>query len=68
MNVKSYNQKIDDGPSKGNYNPLPKDPKPTIERILYRILKKDERHLNILTQSPHIYGLPKIHKTTDADD
>ena len=71
MNVETYNQKIEDVLQKGNYTILTKDPTTTVERKIYRTLKKHERYIPDKTRTaltphhskpPHLYGLPKIHK------
>ena len=73
MNKTDYKEKLASMVNNGTYSKLKRNPAPSTERKLTKILKKNKdrgyltdsqyRYLNQHhSKVPHIYGLPKIHK------
>lgn len=71
MDTEQYEEKLKQTLAGGSYSKLAKDPTPTIERCIYKVLFKykdslDDRMRSKLTphysKPPHFYGLPKVHK------
>lgn len=67
-----YNNKLDTLLKSGVYEPLPKDPTAGVERKIQKHLYKHKTVLPIdlkyklmpyHSKPPHLYGLPKIHKS-----
>lgn len=71
LNKTDYNSKIDQVLKAGKYTLLKKDPTKSYESKIERTLRKHKEHFTEQTRkkltphhskTPHMYGLPKIHK------